>query len=61
VKILRDWVYDINSEKYKLKMDIVEEFTRQGVNYWKTEMYEDTLQQIKKLYPNTWEDYIKKY
>lgn len=61
VTILRRWVYDLDSEKYKMKMEIVEEFARQGVNYWETKIPDDTLQQIKKLYPDTWEEYIKKY
>lgn len=61
VDILRTWVYDLNSEKYKIKMEIVEEFNRQGVNYWKTEIPRPILQQIKKRYPDTWEEYIKKY
>ena len=42
-------------------MEIVKEFERQGVNYWDTKINKYTLQQIKKLYPDTWEEYIKKY
>ncbi len=61
VNILRDWVYDLDSEKYKIKMEIVEEFTRQGVNYWDAEINKYILEQIKKRYPDTWEEYIKKY
>jgi len=61
VNDLRTWVYDLNSEKYKVKMDIVQEFSRQGVNYWDTKITSDELSQIKKLYPDSWEDYIKKY
>lgn len=34
---------------------------RQGVNYWETKINKRTLEQIKKLYPDTWEEYIKKY
>lgn len=58
---IRRWVYDLDSKEHKIKMEIVEEFSRQGVNYWETKIPEDTLEQIKKLYPNTWEEYIKKY
>lgn len=61
VNILRNWVYDLDSERHKMKMEIVEEFARQGVNYWDTEINKFTLEQIKKLYPDTWEEYIKKY
>ncbi len=61
VDILRDWICDINSKEYKMKMEIVEEFARQGVNYWDTKIPSDRLEQIKKLYPSTWQEYIKKY
>ena len=62
VNILRNWVYDLDSEKYKIKMEIVEEFARQGVNYWETKITNiRTLEHIKKRYPDTWEEYIKKY
>lgn len=61
VDILRDWVFDIGSNEYKLKMDIVEEFARQGVDYWTTEIPRFTLNQIKKLYPDDWQEYIIQY
>ncbi len=61
VNTLRRWVYDLDSEEHKIKMEIVDEFARQGVNYWDTEINKFTLEQIKKLYPDTWEEYIKKY
>jgi len=61
ITTLRLWVCDLNSEKYKLKMEIVEEFARQGVDYWETPIHKNTLMQIKKLYPDTWEEYIKSY
>lgn len=61
VDILRDWVYDLNSQEYKIKMEIVKEFARQGVNYWDTKINKFTLEHIKKRYPDSWEEYIKKY
>lgn len=61
VDILRDWVFDLDSQEYKMKMKIVEEFDRQGVNYRDTKIHKDRIEQIKKLYPNNWEEYIKKY
>ncbi|TCL53578.1 ankyrin repeat protein [Hydrogenispora ethanolica] len=61
VDILRDWIYDLNSKEYKIKMEIVQEFARQGVNYWNTKIPKRTLEYIKKRYPDTWEEYIKKY
>ncbi len=61
VSRLRRWVYGLDSEAYKMKMDIVEEFARQGVDYWESEIPDDVIQQIKKLYPNDRQEYIKKY
>ncbi len=61
VDLLRDWVFDLDSEEYKMKMEVVEEFARQGVDYWDTEINKFTLEHIQKLYPDTWEEYIKKY
>ncbi|WP_053955208.1 ankyrin repeat domain-containing protein [Inediibacterium massiliense] len=61
VTLLRDWVFDLDSKEYKMKMEIVEEFARQGVNYWDTKIPNDILEQIKEIYPNTWKEYIKKY
>lgn len=61
VSLLRDWVYKLDSEEYKIKMEIVAEFARQGVNYWDTKIDKFTLDVIKKLYPDTWEEYIKRY
>ena len=61
VDLLRQWIPRLGSEEHKMKMEIVEEFARQGVDYWATEVPEERLEQIKKLYPDTWEDYITKY
>lgn len=42
-------------------MEIVDEFARQGIYYWATEIPKYTLEHIQKLYPDTWEEYIKRY
>jgi hypothetical protein len=42
-------------------MKIVEEFKRQGVDYWKTKIPDIQLKHIKKKYPDSWLEYIKKY
>lgn len=48
VDLLRNWMPKLDSEEYKLKMDIVEEFENQGINYWETEIPQELLEQIKK-------------
>ena len=61
VNLLRNWVFDLDSKEYEMKMEIVKEFARQGVDYWKTTIPKSKLEQIKKLYSSNWEEYIKKY
>lgn len=61
VRLLNDWMYALESEEFKIKMDIVKEFERQGVNYWDREIDSGTIEEIKKRYPDIWEEYVKKY
>jgi hypothetical protein len=55
------WIFDLDTPEYKKKMEIVKEFKRQGVDYWKTEIPKYTLETIKEQYPKNWKEYIKKY
>jgi len=61
VDLLRGWLPKLDSEDYRMKMEIVDEFARQGVDYWATPIPERRLEQIKKLYPDSWEEYAKRY
>ncbi|GBR76403.1 hypothetical protein NO2_0956 [Candidatus Termititenax persephonae] len=56
------WTYPLDSEGYRIKMEIVEEFARQGVDYWANQYIPPfALELVKKDYPNDWEEYIKKF
>jgi hypothetical protein len=61
VDLLRNWIYDLDSEEYKTKMAIVEEFERQGQDYRSSYIPESTIRRIKKLFPDNWKDYLEKY
>lgn len=61
VNKLRKWIFDLESDDYRMKMEIVEEFQRQGVDYWSTEIPENKLNKIKHMYPFFWMEFIKKY
>lgn len=61
VWLLRKLIFDLDSEEYVMKMEIVEEFSRQGVDYWNTPILDTTLDRIKELYPEIWEEYVAKY
>ncbi len=59
--LLKQMVYPLNSEEYKKKMEIVEVMESQGVEYIRGEPYSDTIRDAKKMYPDTWEEYLKVY
>lgn len=61
VDLLRYWVLDLDSNEYKVKMEIVKEFKRQGIDYSKTKPEERILEYIKKLFPINWMEYLKRY
>lgn len=61
VSYMRNWIPKLDSKWYQVKMEIIDEFTRQGEDYWSTEIPKERLDQIQKLYPDTWHEYIEKY
>lgn len=59
---LRRWTPDdLESEGYQMKMAIVEEFKKNGYDYWATEIPKDIIDQYQKVLPDTWEEYLKNY
>ena len=61
IDLLSNWIFPIGSDKHLLKMEIVKEFERQGLDYFGREIPNRTVEQIEQLYPKTWKDYLKKY
>ena len=61
VAFLRKWMVELDSEEYRLKMEIVEACAKQGEDYWETEILQRELDSIKRRFPDTWEEYIKVY
>ena len=62
VSILKDWwIYPLDSEEFKIKLEIIKEFERQGVDYNSVEPASFALDTIKALYPDSWKDYLEKY
>lgn len=59
--LLRCIVYPADSKEYQMKLEIIQEFERQGVNYYNEPVPEEIKKQIQNLYPDTWEEYIKVY
>ena len=61
VDLLKNLTFEIGSDRYKVKMEIVAEFERQGANYRDARININTMRIIQKKYPDTWEEYIKVY
>jgi ankyrin repeat protein len=61
LEALRYNLYDLNSEKYKTKMEIVYFLKERGLDYWKEPIPERVQKEIKEKYPNDWQNYIKRY
>ena len=61
VDVLRADVFDLGSEKYKYKMQIVDFLKSKGVDYRAAPIPEDIKTEIQYRYPHSWEEYLKKY
>lgn len=63
VDLLYHWVYKLDTEEYRKKMVIVQEFKKQGIDYFDSsrKIPKGRLNQIKKLYPDNWEEILEKY
>lgn len=61
VDVLRYWIFPLDCERHEIKMKIVDEFTRQGVDYWSTEIHPHQIEIIQRRFPGTWEEYLNKY
>ncbi len=61
IDLLSNWVFPLSSKEHQLKMEIVKEFENQGIDYWSRKIPQRIVDQIKVLYPNTWENYLKNY
>ncbi|WP_426670492.1 ankyrin repeat domain-containing protein [Mucilaginibacter sp. McL0603] len=48
--ILRDWLFDLGSDKYKKKMELVDFLKKNGMDYWKIEIPEQYLDDYPKSY-----------
>lgn len=61
ISLLRSWIFKLDSEEYRIKMEIVNHLKEQGLNYWETKPTKRQIKQIQFLYPNSWQDYLIKY
>lgn len=61
ISLLENCLFELGSKEHSLKMEIVKEFKRQGQDYWSMEKHPKTVERIKKLYSNNWQNYLEKY
>lgn len=61
LEALRKCFFDLNSPEYKMKMDIVSFLRKKGFEYVKQPIPDYILRDIKKKYPDSWQEYVKKY
>ena len=63
VDLLLDWIYPIGSAEYFKKQEIIQEFSKQGIDYQdrKKNINNLILRRIKKMYTDDWEKYLEEY
>lgn len=68
--LLLNLFFPLDSEEYRLKMEIVAELEKQGIDYWRYKDHEIISKYVNhtvfdnvkaRLKPDNWEEYLKKY
>lgn len=50
-----------DTQRRKRKMELVEYLKEQGIDYAKTPIPESVVEDVRKIYPETWREYLKNY
>ena len=61
LEALKEKLFDLESEQYQQKLKVIEFLKTKGLDYDKEPIPLTTLEEIKNKYPDSWEDYIKRY
>lgn len=61
LNILRSVVIDLDTEQYKNKMKLVAFLKSKGLDYDKEPIEPSTIERIKAMHPDNWEEYLKRY
>jgi len=59
--VLREDFFELDSDKYKYKMQIVDFLKSKAIDYRSTPIPDYIKEKAKEKYPNTWQDYLEKY
>lgn len=61
VQVLREAFLDLDTDEYKYKMKIVGFLKSKGIDYRATPIPDYIKNKAKKVYPNSWQEYLDKY
>jgi ankyrin repeat protein len=61
LQILRKSIIDLDSEQYKKKMEVITFLKSRGLDYYKEPIPEGTIEYMKNMYPDNWQEYVKRY
>jgi uncharacterized protein len=61
VDVLREDFFDLDSDEYKYKMQIVAFLQSKGIDYRNTPIPEYIKRKAQENYPNNWQEYLEKY
>lgn len=59
--LLRSSIIDLDSEQYKKKMELVVFLKSKGLDYDKEPIDDADIEQMKNMYPDNWQEYVKRY
>lgn len=61
LQILRKSIIDLDSEQYKKKMEVITFLKSKGLDYYKEPIPKGTIEYMKNMYPDNWQEYVKRY
>jgi uncharacterized protein len=61
VDVLREDFFELSTNRYKLKMRIVDFLKGKGIDYRATPIPDYIREKAQKKYPDTWQEYLEKY
>ena len=59
--LLRSSIIDLDSEQYKKKMELVTFLKSKGLDYDKEPIDDADIERMKNMYPDNWQEYVKRY
>lgn len=59
--LLRCSIIDLDSEQYKKKMELVTFLKSKGLDYDKEPIDDADIERMKNMYPDNWQEYVKRY